>query len=148
MHEPGDVCGQTCQILLRADDGVRRQVPFRREWKSRQSVSPYGRAGSPETVADLIGAPGTPCCRNGGEMTPSDRHNALMREIMARMAEPLTVGADYKAVLALLESVIAGTILLVTKLDGDEIVLDEVMRNAKARLADLRLRGKPPAGVA
>lgn len=67
-------------------------------------------------------------------------HNRLAGQIVRQIVKPtIDAGGDYTAVLVLLESVAAGTIHAVSKLGGDEIVLDVFMKGVSERLAALRL---------
>lgn len=74
-------------------------------------------------------------------------HNRMAGEIVAWMVRPpLEAGGHVSDVLVILESVIVGVMLVVAKFGGDEIVLDEVVKNAKKRLADVRLASVETAG--
>lgn len=79
----------------------------------------------------------------------SDLHNRLAGEIVAAIVKPtIEAGGDHAAVLVLLESVIAGTVVVLAKLGGDEVVLDVLVEGVKARIAELRLKDAPPHGSA
>jgi len=81
--------------------------------------------------------------------TQADLHNRLAGEIVESIVRPpLEAGGEFTDVLVLLESVILGVVLVTVKLGGDEIVLDEVMKHVKERLAERRLGGLPPEGSA
>lgn len=72
--------------------------------------------------------------------TQNEIHNKLAGQIVAAIVKPpIDAGGEYTDVLVVLESVIVGVMLVVTKLGGDEIVLDTVVTGVKARLAKIRL---------
>lgn len=71
----------------------------------------------------------------------SDLHNRIVGEIVKSIVvPPLTAGGDYKDVMVILESVIAGVVLGMFKLGGDNIVLDAVLDGAKARVQEIMAR--------
>lgn len=71
---------------------------------------------------------------------PAAIHNRTAGEIVKQIVRPtLEAGGQMTDVLVLLESVVLGVILVAVKLGGDEIVLDQVVAGAKARLAEQRL---------
>lgn len=73
--------------------------------------------------------------------TQSDLHNRIVGEIVKSIVvPPLTAGGDYKDVMVILESVIAGVVLGMFKLGGDNIVLDTVLDGAKARVQEIMAR--------
>ncbi len=83
----------------------------------------------------------------------SELHNRIVGEIVKSIVvPPLTAGGDYKDVMVVLESVIAGVVLGMFKLGGDNIVLDTVLDGAKARVQEIMARERlgplPPAGRA
>ena len=78
-----------------------------------------------------------------------DLHNQLAGKVVASIVKPpLDNGGDTKDVLVLLESVVTGVVLAVTKLGGDEIVIDTFMEGVKERLAKDRLTDHETAGEA
>lgn len=80
-------------------------------------------------------------------MNVSEHHNAKAVELVNEIVRgPIQAGGDLTSVLVLLESVITGVCLATIKLGGDELVLDEVMKNAKVRLAKARLQNITPRG--
>lgn len=82
-------------------------------------------------------------------MNVSEHHNAKAPEIVNEIVRgPIMAGGDLKSVLVLLESVITGVCLATIRLGGDELVLDEVVKNAKERLAKARLKDIAPGGRA
>lgn len=73
----------------------------------------------------------------------SDIHNRIVGEIVKSIVvPPLTAGGDYKDVMVVLESVIAGVVLGMFKLGGDNIVLDTVMDAAKVRVQEIMARDR------
>lgn len=71
----------------------------------------------------------------------SELHNRIVGEIVKSIVvPPLTSGGNFKDVMVILESVIAGVVLGMFKLGGDNIVLDTVMENAKARVQEIMAR--------
>lgn len=71
----------------------------------------------------------------------SDLHNRIVGEIVKSIVvPPLTSGGDYKDVMVVLESVIAGVVLGMFKLGGDNIVLDTVLAGVKARVEEIMAR--------
>ena len=81
--------------------------------------------------------------------TMSALHNQLAGPIVASIVKPvLEAGGRPTAILVLLESVIAGVVLAVTRLGGDEVVLEKIFEGVKGRLAELRLGPVHPAGEA
>ncbi len=73
----------------------------------------------------------------------SELHNRIVGEIVKSIVvPPLTAGGDYKDVMVVLESVIAGVVLGMFKLGGDNIVLDTVMDAAKARVQEIMARDR------
>lgn len=83
----------------------------------------------------------------------SDLHNRIVGEIVRSIVvPPLEAGGDYKSVLIVLESVVAGVLLAMVKLGGDNIVLDVLMEGVKARVEEIMARRRlgplPPAGTA
>lgn len=73
----------------------------------------------------------------------SDLHNRIAGEIVKMIVmPPLEAGGDFKDVMVLLESVIAGVVLGMFKLGGDNIVLDTVMDAAKARVQEIMARDR------
>ena len=82
-------------------------------------------------------------------MDQGDLHNQLAGKIVASIVKPpLDNGGGTADVLVLLESVITGVVLAVTKLGGDEIVLDTITESVKERLAKDRLGDRVTAGEA
>lgn len=80
-------------------------------------------------------------------MNVSDHHNTKAPEIVREIVHgQIQAGGNLQSVLVLLESVITGVCLATIKLGGDELVLDEVMKNAKERLAKARLQNITPRG--
>lgn len=78
----------------------------------------------------------------------SELHNKLAGQIVASIVRPpLEEGGSETDVLVLLESVITGVILYVTKFGGDEIIMDNLADGVKLRLATLRLTDRPTAGT-
>lgn len=87
------------------------------------------------------------------KLSPHDIHNATAGPIVAAIVKPtLKAGGGMPEVLVLLESVIAGTLVTICKLGGDEIVLDAVMDEVRDRtremLAQMRLGNVEPGGSA
>jgi hypothetical protein len=81
--------------------------------------------------------------------TQTEIHNRLAGDIVKQIVRPpLEAGGQFTDVLVVLESVILGVMLVAVKLGGDEIVLDEVVKHVKERLAEQRLSGIDPAGSA
>lgn len=79
----------------------------------------------------------------------AELHNKIAGEIVAAIVKPpLAAGGGFTDVLVVLESVILGVMLIAVKLGGDEIVLDEVVKHVKERLAEQRLGNIPTAGSA
>jgi len=79
----------------------------------------------------------------------SELHNRLAGETVAGIVRPvLSAGGDSTDVLVLLESVILGVVLVLTKLGGDETVLDAIAERVKGRLAEQRLGNITPEGSA
>lgn len=73
----------------------------------------------------------------------SELHNRMVGEIVKSIViPPLTSGGDFKDVMVVLESVIAGVVLGMFKLGGDNIVLDTVMDQAKARVREIMARDR------
>jgi hypothetical protein len=71
----------------------------------------------------------------------SELHNRIVGEIVKSIVvPPLTAGGDYKDVMVVLESVIAGVVLGMFKLGGDDIVLDTVLDGAKVRVQEIMAR--------
>lgn len=86
-------------------------------------------------------------------MTPHEIHNATAGTLVAAIVKPtMSAGGSSTEVLVLLESVIAGTILALYRIDAGEIVLDAVMEVVRDRVRDMmakqRLSGLPPEGSA
>ncbi len=72
--------------------------------------------------------------------TQSELHNRLAGEIVKSIVKPpIEAGGDWKDVLVLFESVVVGVTLAVSRIGGDEKVLDTVVEGAKLRLAKIRL---------
>jgi hypothetical protein len=72
--------------------------------------------------------------------TLTELHNRRAGQIVREIVKPtLDAGGTPASVLVLLESVTAGTIHALTKIGGDEIVLDLFMKQVSERLALLRL---------
>ncbi|ADH91756.1 hypothetical protein Snov_4500 [Ancylobacter novellus DSM 506] len=87
------------------------------------------------------------------KLSPHDIHNATAGPIVAAIVKPtLKAGGSMTEVLVLLESVIAGTIVTVARMGGDEIVLDAVIDEVRDRsremLAKMRLGNVEPGGSA
>lgn len=77
----------------------------------------------------------------------ADDHNKLVaRLVHDAVSLPMEAGGTERDVLVVLESVLAGVVLGVTILGGDEVVLDKVVEAAKARMAAIRLAGLPTVG--
>ena len=75
-------------------------------------------------------------------------HNTIAPDVVKQIVTPVILsGGDGKDVLVILESVVVGTMLAVTKLGGDNIVLDVFLDNCRLRLADLRLKSIDTAGT-
>lgn len=71
----------------------------------------------------------------------SELHNRLAGDIVKMIVmPPLEAGGDFKDVMVLLESVIAGVVLVMFKLGGDNIVLDTVLAGVKARVEEIMAR--------
>jgi len=82
-------------------------------------------------------------------MEQIDLHNQLAGKIVASIVKPpLDHGGSETDVLVLLESVVAGVVLAITRLGGDEVVLDTFMEAVKERLAKLRLADREMVGEA
>ncbi len=76
-------------------------------------------------------------------------HNAVVGEIVKAIVKPpLESGGSCSDILVILESVVVGTMLVATKLGGDEIVLDVLVEAVKKRLAEARLGDITAAGRA
>ncbi len=81
--------------------------------------------------------------------TVHEIHNETAGDIVKQIVKPtLEAGGEFTDVLVLLESVVVGVVMMAVKLGGDEIVLDQVIAGAKARLAEQRLGGIEPQGKA
>ena len=71
----------------------------------------------------------------------SDLHNRIVGDIVRSIViPPLMAGGDYKSVLVVLESVVAGVLLAMVKLGGDSIVLDTLLEGVKARVEEIMAR--------
>lgn len=71
----------------------------------------------------------------------SELHNRLAGEIVKSIVmPPLQAGGDFKDVMVLLETVIAGVVLGMFKLGGDNIVLETVLAGVKARVEEIMAR--------
>lgn len=67
-------------------------------------------------------------------------HNRLVGPVVASIVRPVIAsGGSPEDILVLGESVLTGVILAVTKLGGDEPVLEVVFERVKQRLAEQRL---------
>ena len=74
------------------------------------------------------------------EETPSQTHNRLAKEIVNKiLTEGFLRQMRSTDVLVLLESILAGTLVGVVKLGGDEIVLEHLMKNTERRIKALRV---------
>lgn len=94
-----------------------------------------------------------PECRTIHKLTDAcpivDLHNQLAGKVVTLIVKPLLDNdGDTKDVLVLLESVVTGVILTITKLGGDEIVIDTLIEGIKARLAKDRLTNHETVGEA
>jgi hypothetical protein len=83
----------------------------------------------------------------------SDLHNRLAGQIVASIAKPpLEAGGTVIDVLVLLESVVAGVLVVAVRTGGDNIVLDAVIDGVRDRakqiLAEQRLGPVETAGRA
>lgn len=79
----------------------------------------------------------------------ADLHNRLAGQIVASIVRPpLEAGGTTTDVMVLFESVVVGVSLAVIKLGGDEAVLDVVLKGARERLAEIRLKPIKPEGSA
>jgi hypothetical protein len=113
------------------------------------------KAGAP-VVLSILGSVPPPLLLEVGPApderdaaTASDLHNIIAGRIVASIVRPVIgKGGDIPQVLTLLESVIVGVILFGVKLGGDGRVLDTMMENVRARLAEQRLTGIEPTGSA
>jgi hypothetical protein len=82
-------------------------------------------------------------------LSPQQIHDRDVGKIVEQIVMPtLKAGGQMTNVLVLLESVVLGVCLFIVKLGGDEIVLDQVIASAKARLAKARLGDIDVAGRA
>lgn len=69
-----------------------------------------------------------------------ESHNRLAQEIIQRIViETLAAGGDYKSVLVVLESVVAGVVVAMARLGGDARVFDKLIEGVRIRMAELRL---------
>jgi len=74
-------------------------------------------------------------------MNASEVHNANVGKIVNSIISPILMsGGSVSQIMVLTESVLVGVSLACIKLGGDEIVLDVMMKAAKERLAEIRLR--------
>jgi len=71
--------------------------------------------------------------------TPSDIHNELAGPIVAAIVKPIAdAGGTYEDVLVLLESVIAGVVLFITKPGGEGPVWEALHVGVGARIRELK----------
>jgi hypothetical protein len=74
-------------------------------------------------------------------------HNQKAGEIVRQIVVPmLSQGGDFVQVMVLLESVIAGVIMIGVKVTGDKIAVESLVNGVNARLAELRLHAVEPEG--
>lgn len=106
-------------------------------------------------ILSILGTTPPPLLMEVGE-APAERtplsqdelHNVLAGRIAGSIIFPVYKrGGSYADVLALLESVIAGTILMLAKLGRDDVVLDTLFERVRERCAALRLGGIEPEGT-
>lgn len=77
----------------------------------------------------------------------TDVHNATVRKIVADIVKPtLAAGGTATAVLVVLESVVLGVLLALTRLGGAGPVFDHLMAAVRTRIAAHDLANAPPAG--
>lgn len=116
------------------------------------------RAGAP-VILSILGRTPPPLLIGVGEAPDEHEarvsqdqtalHNAIAGRIVASIIRPvIAAGGDYASAMVLLESVIMGVVLAGVKLGGDERILDQIVVNIKARLAQERLSGIEPKGKA
>ena len=75
-----------------------------------------------------------------------DLHNRLAGDIVQAMIEPIRDSGGTPAdVLVLLESIIAGIVLIIAEETDDEEVLEVLFERLRERLPALRRRGPPPS---
>lgn len=69
----------------------------------------------------------------------SDLHNKQAGAIVRRIVKPtLAAGGDFKDILVLLESVVAGTVGFVGNGGGDDKIIDHLAEGAKGRVESMR----------
>ncbi|TCU34116.1 hypothetical protein [Rhizobium azibense] len=79
----------------------------------------------------------------------SEVHNENVGKIVKSIISPVIMGGgSLTDVMVLMESVIVGVSLACIKLGGDELVLDIMLKGAKARLAEIRLKNIETKGEA
>lgn len=77
----------------------------------------------------------------------TELHNRMASELVKLIVRETTkVGGGPNDILLTTESVVMGVVLAVVKLGGDEKVLDVMIHNVRARLAEARLGDLQPAG--
>lgn len=78
-----------------------------------------------------------------------EHHNRAAGELVWHIVMgPREVGGTFADSLILLESVIAGTVVALSKLGSDENVFDLLMERVRVRIAELRLGDIEPEGSA
>ena len=71
--------------------------------------------------------------------TPEEVHNQLAGPIITAIITPVVkAGGNYQDVIVLLETIIAGTILFISKPGGEGIIWDALHEGVGERLVDLR----------
>lgn len=79
----------------------------------------------------------------------TEQHNQLAGPIVSSIVAPvIEAGGGASDILVLLESVAAGVIHVVTRLGGEEVVIDTFAAGLRKRVADLALRKTSPKGSA
>lgn len=73
--------------------------------------------------------------------TAHEVHNAVAGDIVRQIVKPtLAAGGDMVDVMVLLESVVAGVMMMAVKLGGDDKVLPKLVEGVEERLAEARLQ--------
>lgn len=71
--------------------------------------------------------------------TPEEVHNQLAGPIITAIITPVVkAGGNYEDVIVLLETIIAGTILFISKPDGEGIIWDAIHEGVMTRMEDLK----------
>ncbi len=76
-------------------------------------------------------------------------HNRIAPEIVKSIIKPpLEAGGNVTDILILTETVLAGVILKIGGPGMDDVILNELTKNVRQRMADIRLRNLPTSGEA